>query len=139
MVPCPTYEGDQNIIPVGRRRIEGRQQPPYGDALGDAWEMEEVSCWRGIWLRRGKTSIFDAYWQNPDGERERATLQMWLSGRTVTVVRRHPHGKYCRYDGTISMDWWSAAGWYSCTWERRPMQWRGRIVRLPEVLPNVLR
>ena len=139
VIPCPPDYAAENIIPLGRRRVEGRQQPPYGDALGDAWEMEEVSCWRGTWLRRGERNIWDAYWKNPNGERERAILQMWLRGSEVTVIRRHDRGKYCRYDGTISTDWWSVSGWYSCTWHKTPMQWRARIVRLPEVLPNVLR
>ena len=139
VLPCPQDYGDDSIIPVGGRRVEGRGEAPYGDALGDVWEMEEVSCWRGTWLRRGKSNIFDAYWKNPGGERERATLQMWLRGRSVTVIRRHGAGKYCRYDGTISGDWWSVAGWYTCTWAKTPMQWHARIVRLPEVLPDVLK
>jgi hypothetical protein len=130
ILPCPRYAEDENVIPVGRRRVEGREQPPYGDALGDVWEMEEVSCWRGTWLRRGKSNVFDAYWKNPNGERERATLKMWLMGRDVTVIRRHDRGRYCRYDGRISTDWWSVQGWYSCTWHLEKMQWHGRIVRL---------
>jgi len=138
VLPCPEIYGEENVIPLGRRRVEGRTSPPYGDALGDAWEMREVSCWRGTWLRRGKTNIFDAYWMHPTGERVRATLEMWLSGHSVVVVRRHPGGQYCRYDGTISPDWWSVEGRYTCTWERTPMAWQARIVRMPEVLPQVL-
>lgn len=139
VLPCPPDYAAENIIPLGRRRVEGRAQPPYGDALGDVWEMEEVSCWRGTWLRRGTSKIFDGYWKNPNGERIRATLQMRLNGRNVAIIRRHEGSDYCRYDGTISGDWWSASGWYTCTWQKTPMQWRARIVRLPEVTPYVLK
>ena len=134
---CPEYPGEENVIPLGRRHVNG--SPPTGaEALGDAWEMEEVACWRGTWLRRGRTNIFDGYWTHPTGERVRATLEMWRKGRAVTVVRRQERGQYCRYDGTISEDWWFVEGRYTCTWERTPMRWHARIVRLPEVLPYVL-
>ena len=139
VLPCPPYYGEENIIPLGTRRVEGRAEPPYGDVLGDAWEEQEVSCWRGTWLRRGRTEIFDAYWVHPSGERVRGTLQMWVNGRTVIVVRRHDRGRYCRYDGVISADWWSVDGSYTCTWQRTPMTWHSRIVRMPEVLPQVMR
>ena len=135
--PCPPgYELNDMVAP---ERLEPSATPPYGDALGEAWEMQEVACWRGFWLRRGRTEIFDAYWVHPGGERVRATLQMWRHGRSVTVVRRHTKGRYCRYDGTISPDWWSIDGRYTCTWERTPMPWRARIIRLEQSLPQLLR
>ncbi len=129
--------GEPPTYPGGDRAV--RATPPFGDALGDAWEMEEVASWRGTWLRRGSSRIFDAYWVHPTGERVRATLEIWLEGRSVTVVRRHPGGKYCRYDGIISPDWWSVEGRYTCTWERTPMAWRATIVRLEQSLPALLR
>lgn len=136
--PCPPDYAEENIIPLGRRQIGTGAQPPYGDVLGDAWEMEEVACWRGTWLRRGRTELFDAYWKHPSGERVRATLQMFVNGRSVAVIRRHKDGQYCRYDGQFSADWRSVAGLYTCTWQRTPMQWRARIVRMRDVLPQVL-
>ena len=114
-------------------------RPPSGDALGDAWEMEEVACWRGTWLRRGKTNIFDGYWVHPYGERVRATLQAWLDGRNVIMVRKHPGGQYCRYDGVIDASWHHVEGRYTCTWAREPMRWTAEIVHLPERLPALLR
>jgi hypothetical protein len=132
VIPCPPTDVDLDIIPASAAGTQApARQPLATDALGDVWEMEEVSCWRGTWLRRGKSDVFDAYWTNPDGERERAVLRMWLRGRKVIVARYHEAGKYCRYDGLIGADWSTVQGWYSCTWHRSPMQWHGRIVRLP--------
>jgi hypothetical protein len=136
-LPCPPgYELNDMVAP---ERLEPSADPPYGDALGDAWEMQEVACWRGFWLRRGRSDLFDAYWVHPRGERVKATLQMWRTGRSVTVVRRHTAGRYCRYDGTISPDWWSIEGRYTSTWQRTPMAWRARIIRLEQSLPQLLR
>ena len=126
-------------IPPPERRVGGRDSAPWGDALGDAWEMEEVACWRGIWTRRGEGRLWDGYWFHPGGERVRAPLEMWRDGRSVIVVRRHRGGQYCRYDGTISPDWWTIEGRYTCTWERTPMPWRAQVVRLEHSEPMLLR
>jgi hypothetical protein len=123
-----------------RERAEQRIPPQAApnDVLGDVWEMEEVACWRGTWLRRGTSALFDGYWFHPDGERIRASLQAWVSGRNVTLVRRHSGGKYCRYDGLISSDWHFVEGHYTCTWARTPMRWTAEIIRLQERLPALL-
>lgn len=134
---CSVHDDDYSIVPAGAE--QPRMEPPYGNALGDVWEMEEVACWRGTWLRRGRSNIFDAYWYHPTGERVRATLETYRNDRSVIVVRRHDRGQYCRYDGVISADWGSVDGNYTCTWERTPMRWHARIVRMPEVLPRILR
>jgi hypothetical protein len=44
---------------------------------------------------------------------------------STTLAKTAPkeRGRYCRYDGTISSDWWSFEGRYTCTWERMPMPW----------------
>jgi hypothetical protein len=137
---CPgQYPAFAPPIPPEEGRIGGRSSPPFGDALGDAWEMTEVACWQGTWLRRGKSNLWDGYWVNPNGERVRATLESWINGRRVTMVRRHERGKYCRYDGTISPDWWEVSGRYTCTWERTPMPWRAQIVRMAHSNPALLR
>lgn len=138
--PClPTALSDRPPIPPAAQRVEGRASAPYGDPLGDVWEMEEVACWRGIWIRRANNRFWDGYWVHHSGERVRATLELWRDGRSVTMVRRHDHGQYCRYDGTISADWWTVAGRYTCTWERTPMPWRAYIVRTEYSHPQVLR
>ena len=126
-------------VPPANGRVGGRSSAPYGDVLGDTWEVEEVACWRAIWMRRTESRIWDAYWFHPNGERVRAALELWQQGRSVTIVRRHDREQYCRYDGTISSDWWTVEGRYTCTWERTPMRWRASIVRMEYSLPALLR
>ena len=139
-LPCPpAIMSSPNVIPPGENRVEGRPPAPYGDVLGDAWEIEEVACWRGLWMPRSAGPLWDGYWFHPNGERVKAPLQLWHSGRSVTMVRTHSGGQYCRYDGLISADWWSIEGHYSCTWERRPMRWRAYIIRFEYALPALLR
>jgi hypothetical protein len=129
VLPCPGEYEQMGIIPAAERLDEDPVRP-QDDVLGDVWEMEEVSCWRGTWLRRGKSNTFDAYWKNPTGERERAVLRIWVKGRNVIVYRPHEAGKYCRYDGAIGPDWLSVEGRYSCTWHRTPMHWQARILHM---------
>jgi hypothetical protein len=113
---------------------------PYGDQLGDAWEMEEAACWRGIWTRRGRSNVWDAYWIHPRGERARAELKIDNNGHDVVVRRSHPNGSSCRYEGKISGDWWEINGTYHCSWEPRTiMPWRAQIIRLERSEPQLLR
>jgi hypothetical protein len=135
---CLSYYEDRHRPSVDSH-IGRYRKPSSGDVLGDVWEMEEVACWRGTWLRRGQSNIFDGYWVHASGERVRATLEMFRNGRSVIVVRRHPGGKYCRYDGTVSDDLTQVEGRYTCTWERTPMAWRATIVRMEQSLPAILR
>jgi hypothetical protein len=134
----PGVIASTNVIPPAENRTGGRSSAPYGDVLGDAWEIEEVACWRGIWTRRNNRQ-WDAYWFHPTGERVTATLELWNEGRNVTMVRRHTQGRYCRYDGVISADWWTIEGRYTCTWERTPMRWQAKIIRTEYALPALLR
>ena len=114
--------------------------PPFGDELGDAWEMEEAACWRGIWTRRGTSHLWDAYWIHPRGERARAVLEIRNRGRDVTVTRRHANGYSCRYSGRISADWWEIAGSYRCSWDPQTIvPWRAQIIRLERSEPELLR
>ena len=139
-VTCPpTVIGSPNVVPPAQNRAAGRPPAPYGDLLGDAWEIEENACWRGIWTPRGPGRVWEGYWFHPTGERVKAKLELWHDGRKVTMVRRHARGQYCRYDGVISSDWWSIEGRYTCTWERTPMRWRAYIVRTEYALPALLR
>jgi hypothetical protein len=128
-----------NALPRADQRVGGRSSAPYGDIIGDAWEIEEVACWRGVWTPRAGGRLWDGYWFHPNGERVKATMELWHRGRSVTMIRRHERGQYCRYDGTISADWWTIEGRYTCTWERTPMQWRADIVRSEYSLPALLR
>ena len=125
-------------IPPPARTFDPRV--PYGDRLGDAWEMEEAACWRGIWTRRGSTNVWDAYWIHPRGERARAVLRIESRGRDVVVTRSHANGYTCRYDGSISGDWWEIEGTYRCSWEPATvMPWRAQIIRLERSEPHLLR
>lgn len=145
MMSAPLYScGDPvvasgNSSPRSDQRSDRRASAPYGDILGEAWEIEEVACWRGVWLPRPGGRVWDGYWFHPNGERVRGTLEFWQNGRSVTMIRRHDRGQYCRYDGTISADWWTIEGRYTCTWERTPMPWRADIVRSGYSLPSLLR
>lgn len=113
---------------------------PYGDELGEAWEMEEAACWRGIWTRRGRSNVWDAYWIHPRGERARAVLRIQNQGHDVMVTRAHSNGHSCRYEGKISGDWWEITGSYRCTWEPETIvPWRAQIIRLERSEPQLLR
>jgi hypothetical protein len=120
-------------------QVERRLEPPAGDLLGDVWEQEEVAGWRGTWIRRGPGSLFDAYWEHPGGERVLTTVEIRQRGSFVTVLRRHPNGGACRYEGEFQAGWREVSGRYSCSWARDQMPWRARIVHVHEVTPQVLR
>lgn len=40
----PTIVASPNVIPPAASRTDDRPAAPYGDVLGDAWEVEEVAC-----------------------------------------------------------------------------------------------
>lgn len=134
-------DGPQGLrfTPLPRVHVQPKPPAPDGDPLGDVWEMQEIAGWNGVWLRRGKSRMFDGYWTHPTGERVRAPLEMWVNGYEAIVVRRHEDGRYCRYDGVITPDWIRIDGHYTCSWEKTPMPWRAQIVRMPDVLPQQLR
>ena len=137
-VGCAPALSAEPPIPPASRTFE--PQAPYGNVLGDSWEMEESACWRGIWTRRGRSNVWDAYWIHPRGERARAVLTIRNSGRQVTVVRTHRGGQSCRYVGKISRDWWEISGTYRCNWEPQTvMPWWAQIIRLQRSEPQLLR
>ena len=131
--PLPACPPDQRPAP---QTAIGRDAPTDPHRLGDVWEVEEVSCWRGTWLRRGKSRTFDAYWVHPDGKRERARLEIWRNGSSVVVARYHGSGKYCRYDGTIAPDGRHVQGSYNCTWHLDRMSWGGQIIWMERPPPG---
>ena len=118
---------------------EDTPYPPHGDALGQVWEQEEVSGWTGTWIRRGLSSVFDAYWSHPGGERVLAVLEVQGGGREVSIIRRHANGQSCHYRGHIAPGWREVTGHYTCSWESTPMPWRARIIRMRDVEPQILR
>ena len=113
-------------------------EPPPPDALGDVWEEDEENSWRGTWIRREGSPLFDAYWVHPSGERVWAVVEVKHLGREVEVVRRHADGQGCSYRGTIAEDWVNVHGWYNCSWHRHSSPWRAQIVRMRDVAPAIL-
>ena len=138
-VVAPPYIHD--VEPHGLQFPPVRPRSPRagGDLLGDVWEMREISDWSAVWIRRGYSRLFDGYWTNPNGERVRAVLEITSRGNAVTVLRRHPAGKYCRYDGRVLPDRVRVEGSYTCSWERTPMPWRAQIVHLRDNAPDLFR
>src|ERR1043166_9025139 len=46
----------------------------YGcGTMGDKWETEEQTGWSGVWVRRGKSGVFDVSYTGPGGEKETTT------------------------------------------------------------------
>jgi hypothetical protein len=137
--PAASYWNEHPARPPVPSPQEGpRGEPPPPDALGDVWEEEEENSWRGTWVRRGGSRLFDAYWVHPSGERVLAVLEIKNHGREVEVVRRHPDGQGCDYRGTIAENWVDVDGWYSCSWHRHSSPWRAQIVRMRDVSPSLL-
>jgi len=135
---CAPVLSAEPPIPPPQRTFD--PSVPYDDELGEAWEMEEAACWRGVWTRRGRSNVWDAYWIHPRGERARARLEIENRGHNVVVKRTHLNGYSCRYDGKISGDWWEVTGTYRCSWEPQTvMPWRAQIIRLKRSEPQLLR
>ena len=111
---------------------------PPPNALGDVWEQEEENMWRGTWIRRGTSNLYDAYWVHPTGERVLAVVEIRSRGRAVNVVRRHSDGQGCDYRGEIDENWAEVRGSYSCSWTRHSSPWNARIIRMRDVSPALL-
>lgn len=131
-----THDPSRPPVPIPQPGPGGEPPPP--DALGDVWEEEEENSWRGTWIRRGQSHLFDAYWVHPSGERVWAVLEIMNRGREVKVERRHPDGQGCSYRGTIAENWADVSGSYSCSWHGHTSQWRAQIVRMRDVSPALL-
>lgn len=124
--------------PVPAPSQAGEGAPPSSDALGEVWEEDEENEWRGTWIRRGKSTLFDAYWVHPTGERVLAVVEVHVRGQQVEVLRRHADGQGCTYSGTINDNRVDVSGWYSCSWHRHTSPWRAQIVRMQDVSPRIL-
>lgn len=60
-------------------------QPRCG--LGSRWEVNE-GCWRGVYVRRGNSNVFDAEWTLLDGRRFTAEVTIDIQGNRVLAQRR---------------------------------------------------
>lgn len=104
------------------------------DVLGAVWYEEEVSGWKGVWTRVGRTNEFTAEFTHPSGERIGGRLRMTVNGDEVTIYRYNPGmwGK-CAYIGTFSPDFSTVSGTYFCTDKNDDptpkYTWNARIVR----------
>jgi hypothetical protein len=102
------------------------------------WEEAEENQWRGTWIRRGQSSLFDAYWVHPTGERVLAIVEIISRTDQVEVRRRHPDGQGCTYRGRIAPNRLDVHGTYRCSWFRHTSPWTARIIRMRDVSPALL-
>jgi hypothetical protein len=81
-----------------------------GDPLGSRWSEEE-NGWRGEWVRRGNSNIFDATWTGSGTVR--AVLTISISGDVVSVSRQNASDtNNCQYQGVLRGR--SVSGTYQC-------------------------
>lgn len=91
--------------------------------LSESWEEGEDG-WSGVWLRRGKSRIFDAYWTK-GSEVERAILKVSINPRTRAVRVHRTNTFYNKgprfgvgwYEGTIDSSG-MITGRYKCEWSK---------------------
>lgn len=134
----PEWETSRGRPPVPDRSDIGGAPVRDAEALGDVWEEDEENEWRGVFIRRGQSRLFDAYWVHPSGERVLAVLEIFRRGRTVEIHRRHGDGQGCTYRGTIARNWVDVQGRYSCSWHRHSSPWDAKIIRMRDVSPALL-
>jgi hypothetical protein len=113
-------------------------KPDYTDGkvtskcgLGKRWDVTEVYGWTGVWLRRGKSNVFDALWTLGE-KQEKAVLTISIHGNTVNVKRQQSAGysfagQECDYKGTLAADNVTVTGTYGCAWSSGPHNWRATI------------
>jgi hypothetical protein len=124
--------------PVPNPRGASGDRVGYSDALGDVWEEDEENQWRGTWIRRGQSSLFDAYWVHPRGERVLAVVEIVQRREAVEISRRHPDGQGCTYRGVIETNRVDVRGWYRCSWHSHTSRWSAKIIRMRDVSPALL-
>lgn len=93
--------------------------------LGTRWEIEEGG-WRGVWIRRGNSNIFDGTWTREGARPITAILRMQLDGNFVCISRRNSSdGNSCQYVGRIEGR--RVTGFNVC--DRGGGPWSGTIMR----------
>lgn len=107
--------------------IEHRQPQPPQDRLGRRWDEQEGG-WRGTWVRRGRSNIFDATWTHPGQKDVTAVLTIQLQGNAVRVERRNSSdGNNCDYRGTLSPDGTTVTGQFAC--DQGGGSWSATIIK----------
>lgn len=117
--------------------------------LGPVFHMREVTpvgSFEGIWVRRGRSSIYDAVWvQAANGQMQRDVLELrGVVDGELTLYRQSYRGSYrarVGANGTLepgSASWFDSAGY---SWSALPPQNvrdgdLGAVVRMREVTPQ---
>ncbi len=111
-VASPSTSDDRIILPDGAdQRLTKRWREQEGDWIGN-WVPRDASRPNGE---------YNARWHKGNNEWESAFLKITINGTVVTVVRTGPKGR-CNYTGEFS-DNRTAAGQYSCAWDRQRRNW----------------
>ena len=84
--------------------------------LGRRWEVNE-GCWRGVYIRRGNSNVFDAEWTLLDGRQFTAEVTIDIQGNRVVAQRRRATlgGNCDLMNGTLSADGVTVTGSYECS------------------------
>ncbi len=105
-------------------------EPATKCGLGTRWD-DETAGWKGVWVRRGQSNVFDANWTR-GSLTEKAVLTVNIHGNTVDVQRRQVAGgshlgQGCVSHGTVAADKVTVTGTVSCDWSPGPHNWRSTI------------
>jgi hypothetical protein len=101
---------------------------PRNDWRGQVWQSNEGgNDWKGIWQRRGRSSLFDAGWRDVNnGGYDTSQLYLTVDGDNVTVFRHQEKGR-CVYSGKLQKDRKTIIGTVSCNWVRNA-PWRASLI-----------
>jgi uncharacterized caspase-like protein len=101
---------------------------PRNDWRGQVWQSDEGGDdWKGIWQRRGRSSLFDAEWRDVNnGGYDSSQLYISVDGDNVTVFRHQEKGR-CVYTGKLQKDRKTIIGSVTCNWVRNA-PWRASLI-----------
>ncbi len=118
---APSVEASTQVAPGAgsideQRAAVEKQKSVTDDILGTVWKAQEYGEWKGQWIRRGYSTIFDVSLK--DGERGGTkTFQAFVTrkGNKVHIQSKNSSDKRDSvYDGEISPDGTTVAGTYTC-------------------------
>jgi hypothetical protein len=101
---------------------------PRNDWRGQVWQSNEGGDdWKGIWQRRGRSSLFDAEWREVNGGGyDTAQLYVTVEGDNVAAFRHQEKGR-CIYTGKLQRDRRTIIGQVTCNWVRNA-PWRASLI-----------
>ena len=101
---------------------------PRNDWRGQVWQSNEGGDdWKGIWQRRGRSSLFDGEWRDVNnGGYDSSQLYISVDGDNVTVFRHQEKGR-CVYSGRLQKDRKTIIGNVTCNWVRNA-PWRASLI-----------